>query len=159
MYNSTGIPNITNKNNHCRIIYKNEEKGIELPSGSYEISAMNEYIQKEIKDHGLGNLLEIKANNNTLQCIIIELKEDDLMVDFEGADTLKNLLGFNKSYISGIGLNEGTQLVNVTPLNSILVNCSVIEGSYLNGEQKPILYIYILYICIHSECSTWTSNC
>ena len=44
---------------------------------------MNSYIQKEIKDHGWGDLLEIKANNNTLRCII-ELKEDDLKVDFEG---------------------------------------------------------------------------
>ena len=72
----------------------------------------------------------------------MNLKEDDLKVDFEGANTLKNLLGFNKPYISGIGLHEGTQLVNITPLNSILVNCSVIEGSYLNGEQKPILFAF-----------------
>ena len=35
MYNS--IPNITNINNHFKIIYKNEEKDIELPIGSYEI--------------------------------------------------------------------------------------------------------------------------
>ena len=62
---------------------------------------MNSYIQKEIKDHGWLDLLEIKANNNTLRCII-ELKEDDLKVDFEGANRLKNLLGFNKPYISGI---------------------------------------------------------
>ena len=33
-------------------------------------------------------------------------------------------------------------LVNIAPLNSILVNCIVIEGSYLNGEQKPILYAF-----------------
>ena len=39
-----------------------------------------------------------------------------------------------------MGLHEGTHLVNITPLNSILVNSSVIEGSYLNGEQKPIIY-------------------
>ena len=64
MYNS--IPNITNKNNNFRIIYKNEEKDIELPIGSFEISAINEYIQKEIKDHGWGDPLEIKAKNNTL---------------------------------------------------------------------------------------------
>ena len=41
----------------------------------------------------------------------------------------------NQPYISGIGFHEGTHLVNITPLNSILVNFSVIEGSYLNGEQ------------------------
>ena len=55
---------------------------------------------------------------------------------------MKNLLGFNKPYQSGMGLHGETQLVNIIPLNSILVNCSVIEGSYLNGEQKPILYAF-----------------
>ena len=39
-------------------------------------------------------------------------------------------------------LHEWTHLENITPLNSILVSCSVIEGSYLNGEQKPILYAF-----------------
>ena len=42
-------------------------------------------------------------------------------------------------YISGMGLHEGTHLVNITHLNSILVNCRVMKGSYLNCEQKPIL--------------------
>ena len=110
---------------------KNEEKDIELPIGSYEISAINEYIQKEIKDHGWGDLLEIKAKNNTLRCII-ELTEDDMKVNFEGANTLKNLLGFNKPCISGIELHEGTHLVNITPLNSILANCSVINRRILS---------------------------
>ena len=62
---------------------------------------MDYNIQKEIKDHGGGDLLEIKANNNTLQCVI-ELKENDFKVDFEGANTLSNLLEFKKPYISGI---------------------------------------------------------
>ena len=63
-------------------------------------------------------------------------------MDFEVTNTLKNLLGFNEPYISGMGLHERTQLVNITPLNSILENCKVIKGSYLNGEQKPILYAF-----------------
>ena len=40
------IPNATNKNNHFKVIYENEEKYIELPIGSYEISAIIAYIQK-----------------------------------------------------------------------------------------------------------------
>ena len=39
MYNS--IPNITNKNNHSRIIYQNQEKYREIPIRKYEISAIN----------------------------------------------------------------------------------------------------------------------
>ena len=37
-----------NKNNHFKVIYKNEEKDMKLPIGSYEISAVNAYIQKLI---------------------------------------------------------------------------------------------------------------
>ena len=58
MYNS--IPNVTNRNNRFKIVYKNEEKDIVLPIGAYEISAINEFIQKEIRDHGWGDLIEIK---------------------------------------------------------------------------------------------------
>ena len=67
------------------------------------------------------------------------VKEDDFKVDFDCANTLKNLFGYSKPNIRGMGLHEGAHLINITPLNFILVNCSVIEGSYLNGEQKPIL--------------------
>ena len=37
-----------NKNNHFKVIYKNEGKDMKLPIGSYEISAINAYIQKLI---------------------------------------------------------------------------------------------------------------
>ena len=37
---------------------------------------------------------------------------------------------------------RGINLANVNPVNSILVNCSAVQGSYLNGTQKPILYSF-----------------
>ena len=56
---------------------------------------------------------------------------------------VKNVLGFNVLQIEGIGTHEGINLANVNPVNYILVNCSAVQGSYLNGTQKPILYSFI----------------
>ena len=56
-------------------------------------------------------------------------------------NALKILLVFGKLYITGMGLHEGTHLVNITPANFILVNCSEMEEAYINDEQKTILHI------------------
>ena len=40
------------------------------------------------------------------------------------------------------GSHEGINLANVNPVNSILVNCSAVQGSYLNVTEKPILYSF-----------------
>ena len=44
--------------------------------------------------------------------------------------------------IEGIGTHEGINLANVNPVNSILVNCCAVQGSYLNGTQQTILYSF-----------------
>ena len=140
MYNS--IPNIDDTNNCFKFEYKNETYSFLIPHGAYEISSLNDYIKKEIEtSHNFSNLLEIKANHNTLRCVI-ELKDEELKVYFDHENSLKNILGFETQYIQGKGSHEGIHLVNINPINSILVNCSSIEGSYLNGTQKPILYSF-----------------
>ena len=103
---------------------------------------MNNFIKKEINSKfEFDNLLEIKANSNTLRCVI-ELNDNELIVNFNHENSLKDVLGFNVPQIEGKGSHEGINLANVNPVNSILVNCSAVQGSYLNGIQKPILYSF-----------------
>ena len=85
--------------------------------------------------------MEIKANSNTLRCVI-ELNDNELIVNFNHENSLKDVLGFNVLQIEGKGSHEGINLANVNPVNSILVNCSAVQGSYLNGTQNRF--------CIHS---------
>ena len=54
---------------------------ISLPIGSYEIFAINEYIQKQLKENGHENFFEIRANLNTFKCII-NINVSRLTVDF-----------------------------------------------------------------------------
>ena len=122
--------------------YKGEDYEINIPHGSYEISSLNDFIKKKINSKfGFDNLLEIKANTNTLRCVI-ELNDNELIVNFDHENSLKNVLGFNVQQIEGIGTHESINLAIVNPVNSILVNCSAVQGSYLNGTQKPILYSF-----------------
>lgn len=140
MYNS--IPNIDDTNNHFKYEYQNEPYSFNIPHGAYEISSLNDYIKKEIeKSYNHSNLLEIKANHNTLRCLF-QLNDETLKVYFNHENSLKNVLGFDVPFIQGKGSHEGIHLVNINPINSVLVNCSAIEGSYLNGTQKPILYSF-----------------
>jgi len=139
MYHS--IPNIDYRNCMFRYKYSNENYTIELPTGSYEITAINDYIQKKLVDNGHENVFDIKANINTLKCIIT-IKDPNVEIDFNGEQSMSDMLGFNKILLSGIGEHEGINIVNIVSVNSILVNCNIIEGSYINSTQRPILYSF-----------------
>jgi hypothetical protein len=52
---------------------------------------------------------------------------------------MNSLLGYDKKIISN-PYNEGTNTVKILTINSILVECSIIEGSYLDSRQEPIIY-------------------
>ena len=56
--------------------------------------------------------------------------------------TIGKVLGFKKDRVIGGNYNEGDTTVNILSINSILVECSIIEGSYLNGRQEPIIYSF-----------------
>lgn len=137
MYNS--IPNIDHTNNIFRYEYQNTLYNIELPIGSYEIDDINDYIQKKVSETLPENLFEIRANYNTLKCII-DIKVPDLKIHFRYPTSLKDVLGFQPIMIEGIAEHEGINTVNILKVNSILVNCNIIQGSYLNNSQRPILY-------------------
>ena len=148
MYNS--IPNIDRKNN-C-IAYKYHDNAISstfedmrylitLPIGSYEISAINDYIQKQLKENGHENFFEITANLNTFKCIL-NINVPNLAIDFSVDKSIGSLLGFGNALFTEQGSHESSNIVNILSINSILVHCSLIEGSYLNEDRKPILYSF-----------------
>lgn len=154
MYNS--IPNIDKKNNTLlyeysdvknnlvpdeALTYENVRKKITIPIGSYEISAINDYIQKELILHGYPNLFEIGANLNTFKCVI-KINNPNVKIDFSENNSIGPLLGFGRNTLEGESEFESLNIVNILSINSLQVNCSVIEGSYLNEDKKPIIYSF-----------------
>ena len=78
------FPNITPKNCHFRIsIDKGKTwKLMSIPTGSYEIDAINEYMQRMIEEYGgKGKMVTLSPNVNTLKCIL-NIAHDDYQIDF-----------------------------------------------------------------------------
>lgn len=55
--------------------------------------------------------------------------------------SIRTMLGFNPQKLSS-GYREGEGTVDILSVNSILVNCDFIDGSYLNGSQSPVIYSF-----------------
>ena len=140
MYHS--VPNIDESNNKF-IYYCDDEKFIiEIPTGSYEIKEIDNFIQKILIKNSHDDFFDIKANITTLKCIL-NIKNGCIKINFNEENSLKSLLGFSDdTVLEGVGEYEGQNIVNILSVNSIFVNCDIIEGSYLNDSQKPILYSF-----------------
>lgn len=132
------IPNIDNQNNKFHYSFKDTDHVITIPTGCYEIESINQYIKKMIVQD---NLIEIKANTNTLKCIVV-IHSSDVKVYFNKENSFKTLLGFKDVVLDNVGEHESTDIVNILTVNSILVHCSVIEGSYLNNSLQNIIYTF-----------------
>src|SRR5579871_1677508 len=62
-------------------------------------------------------------------------------VSFKEENTLAQILGFeNKIYESRI--HESENIVNILSINSILIHLNIINGSYVNGTQIPVIYSF-----------------
>jgi hypothetical protein len=82
----------------------------------------------------------MRANTNTLKCIIT-IRDPGLQIYFNKSNSLHTLLGFDEGVLEVVGEHESTNIVNIMPVNAILVHGSIINGSYLNGDLH-ILYTF-----------------
>ena len=139
MYNS--IPNIDERNNLFMYSFGEKIYTILIPTGSYEIETINKFIAKKLTENEHDDMFEIRANLNTLKCII-EIKNPNIKIHFNHAKSLKKLFGFSDDVLLGIGEHESTNIVNILSINAIMVHCSVIGDSYLNSSQSPIIYTF-----------------
>jgi len=130
-------PNVNDGNN--KFVYSNDQghtwEEIRIPEGAYEVSDINEYLKSIIGS----NALEILPNVNTLKCQL-KINEDRYQVDFTPEGTLRDVLGFAAEVYDKSG--EGERTVDILSLNSILVHCDVVGGSYVNGQSHPTIYSF-----------------
>jgi len=132
-YNS--IPNVDIDNN----IFPFGITSIKTPTGSYEISDIEKYVKTEL---GISNkpsekkFLQIRPNNNTLKCEIYSSEE----IDFKKEKTIGELLGFSKKKLEPKKLHVSDLFVDINKINIIRVECNIITGTYINGEEAHILH-------------------
>lgn len=141
------FPNIDSTNNNLRYSPDNGTTwtDINIPEGSYEITDINEHVQRIMKDNGHYDsannkyYITIEPNNNTLKTVV-DIKAG-YKVDFTPANSIRTVLGFN-SQIYSVGYNESENTVNILSINSIRVTSDIIASSYTNGGTENVIYSF-----------------
>lgn len=133
------IPNVDKENNLFHI----GNHVIEIPVGSYEFSDIAEFlINKYKKLHGKGKL-NIQSNYNTLQTYI-ESTTDTIFFDKER--TIGSLLGFSKRVLEPGEEYKSDKTIDITKINTIMVECNIVSGSYINNVSVHTLHQFSLNV-------------
>ena len=141
------FPNLDLTNNVLR--YSNDRgttwHEVRIPEGSYELKDLNDELvqQMRMKRHynELTNkpYISIAANVNTLRTELTI--SDNYNVDFRIPNSFNRILGFkNKVYHAGVNTSEN--IVDILPVNSIFITLDLINGSYVNGAKKNVIYSF-----------------
>lgn len=92
---------------------------ITIPQGLYNITLLNEEINRQIIESGrVSNSLVILGNNAT-QKTILEVIESGTQIDFTQSDTFRDILGFNSQIITTSTANEWVDADNIASFNAI----------------------------------------
>ena len=142
------FPNITHENNIFEYSTDNGVtwKIIALDTGSYELSAINDEIQRQMilnDDYDSVNnkfYITITANVSELKSVIT-VTNPTYQIDFSVENSIGPTLGFRPLIIQH-GYNKSQEIVDIMKINSILVNTDFISGSYVNGMQSPVIYSF-----------------
>lgn len=126
------IPNIDSGNNKIYI----GNKIIVLPTGSYEIGDIDEFIQRELA--GTDIKLTLKSNHNTL-CAEIESNKE---VNFTHKDSIGDLLGFTPRILRANTSHSSDSTVKILKLNVVRVESNINSGAFLNDQQVHTIYSF-----------------
>jgi len=113
-------------------------KKVKIPQGAYNITDLNKKIKELIKNDGdVADNFELAANYNTLRT---RMTLKNMKIGFEPREgSIAQLLGFTERSYTALDqaiTYDGELPVNITEVNTILVNCSIASGSYTSKGSK-----------------------
>jgi hypothetical protein len=117
----------------------------DIPEGCYEITDINEYIQRRMKEnehYDMANdayTIKIDANSNTLKTVL-HIAEN-YRVDFSVWNSIGPLLGFNR-FTYTAGYTESQNIVDIMSVTNLRVTSDIIGASYSNGTTDNIIYSF-----------------
>ena len=132
------FPNISTHNNviEYEIINTQEVKQIIVPKGSYDYPDLVEEIYRQLNGE---DAFKLSASSNTFKSRL-EIKPG-YEVKFTHESSLKTVLGFTGDvYDEGTHFSEN--VVNIMSITSILIHIDIINGSYVEGSKKPVIYSF-----------------
>ena len=141
-----GMFNITIKNNifyfSKSIIDDNHFNHIIIPNGADEIESLDKEIKRVIISQGYFNLEDypflIKPNFSTLGSII-EIHNEESAISFIPNDSIRDLLGFNKTSIYEKN-NLSPEPVDIISFDNIFIETDIAKGMIFRGKRTGIIH-------------------
>ena len=119
------IPNIDFSNNKLHV----RDEIFTIPTGSYEIEALNQFLQRALKSKGIE--FSLKANNNTLRSEITCSQQ----IDFTRGNSIGSLLGFAPRTLKEKISHSSELPVKILKINSLRVERNITAGAYINNKR------------------------
>ena len=147
-----GIFNITSKKNKFyfskSIIDDNHFQSITIPQGSYEIESLKDEIKRIFIDEGYFTLevypFSIKPNFSTLGSNI-EISNEESAISFKPDDSIRDLLGFNKTTIYE-KYNLSPNLVDIISFDNIFIETSFALGMIFKQQRTGIIHNFTMTV-------------
>ena len=140
-----GIFNITNKNKFYftkSIIDQNHFDHIPIPEGAYEIESLNKELIRIIINEVYFTTTDypflIKPNFSTLGSII-EISNEESAISFIPDDSIRDLLGFNKTSIYE-KYNLSPNPVDIISFDNIFIETDIAQGMIFKGGRTGIIH-------------------
>ena len=130
LFTFNSIPNVDFSNNKLHL----EGEIITIPVGSYEIDALNQFLQTTLSSKGID--FSLKANNNTLRSEIFCSHQ----LDLSPHDSIGSLLGFTPRVLEGKILHSSDLPVKILKINALRVECNITSGAYINNKKVHTIH-------------------
>ena len=144
-----GIFNVRSENNKFyfpKSITDDDHIQITIPPGAYEIESLNNEIKRIIidKEHytEANYPFSIKPNFSTLGSII-EISTQGPVITFVPDDSIRDLLGFNKTTIFE-EYNLSPNPVDILSFDNIFLECNIAQGMIFKGKRSGIIHNFTM---------------
>ena len=145
-----GIFNVTNAKNNIYFTKSiSDEDGfiqITISPGAYELENLNNEIKRNIIDEEhyteTNYPFSIKPNFSTLGSII-EISTQGPVITFVPDDSIRNLLGFNKTTIFE-EYNLSPNPVDILSFDNIFLECNIAQGMIFKGKRSGIIHNFTM---------------
>lgn len=107
---------------------------IEIPIGSYELKEIVDYIEERLKKFNV--TFNFVVNKNTLKSTIT----CSTALYFDETNSIRSIFGFSSIFIEANTPTESENIIQITQLNAIIIECDIVRGSYINGQKCHSLY-------------------
>ena len=147
-----GIFNVTSKNNKFyfskSIIDNNHFNHITIPEGAYEIESLNKEIKRIIIDEGYFTTSDypflIKPIFSTLGCII-EFSNEESAISFTPDDSIRDLLGFNKT-TKYEKYNLSPNPVDIISFDNIFIETNIAQGMIFKQKRTGLIHKFTMTV-------------